>query len=65
VRNAYKTFVGKPENQSVDQCADGRILTWILKRSWFGLIWLWMGPVAGSCEHGNELSGSVKGWGIY
>jgi hypothetical protein len=25
-----------------------------------GLIWLRIGPVEGSCEHGNEPSGSVK-----
>jgi len=28
---------------------------------WIGLIWLWMGPVAGCCEHGNESSRSIKG----
>jgi hypothetical protein len=25
-----------------------------------GLIWLKWGLVAGSCEHGNEFSGSIK-----
>jgi len=28
---------------------------------WTGCIWFWMGTVADSCEHGNELSGSIKG----
>jgi len=23
--------------------------------------WLWIGPVADSCEHGNEPSGSMEG----
>jgi hypothetical protein len=30
---------------------------------WSGMYWidLAQGPVAGSCEHGNEVSGSMKG----
>jgi hypothetical protein len=28
---------------------------------WTGYVWLRIGPVARSCEHGNEPSGSVKG----
>jgi hypothetical protein len=36
---------------------------------WGGVDWMQVaqnkeGPVAGSCEHGNEPSGSTKGWGI-
>jgi len=27
---------------------------------WPGLIWLRNSPVAGSCEHGNETSSSLK-----
>jgi hypothetical protein len=27
---------------------------------WAGFIWLRMGPVADSCEHTNEYSGSIK-----
>jgi hypothetical protein len=34
------------------------ILEWMLG---IGFIWLRMGPVAGSCEHGNEHLGSIKG----
>jgi len=28
---------------------------------WNGFTWLRIGPVAGSCEHGNETLGSKKG----
>jgi hypothetical protein len=28
---------------------------------WIGLIWLRIGPAAGSCEYGNEPSVSIKG----
>jgi hypothetical protein len=27
---------------------------------WIGLIWLRIGLVEGSCEHGNEISGFIK-----
>jgi len=27
---------------------------------WTGFIWLCVGTVAGSCEHGNNPSGSIK-----
>jgi hypothetical protein len=45
---------------------DGRIsLKWTLGKkdgkAWTGCTWLGQGPVAGSCEHGNELMGSIKG----
>jgi len=40
------------------------ILKHILKKRdvtmWIGFIWLRTGVVASSCEHGNELSGSIK-----
>jgi hypothetical protein len=29
-------------------------------RVWTGFSWLRMGPAVGSCEHGNEFSGSIK-----
>jgi hypothetical protein len=41
------------------------ILKWILDRmGWYGLdrSVSGQGPVEGSCEHGNELSGSIKCW---
>jgi hypothetical protein len=28
---------------------------------WTGFIWLRIGPMADSCEHGNEALGSLKG----
>jgi hypothetical protein len=31
---------------------------------WTGLIWLRIGPIVGSCEHGNESSGFIKCWEI-
>jgi hypothetical protein len=31
---------------------------------WTGSIWLRIGTVEGSCEHGNEPSGSIKRWEV-
>jgi hypothetical protein len=31
---------------------------------WTRLIWLRIGASGGSCEHGNEISGSIKCWKI-
>jgi len=48
-----------------DPDVDGRIiLRWIF-RKWEGVVgtgwsWLRIGEVAGTCEYGNELSGSIK-----
>ena len=48
-----------------DQDIDGRIiLRWIF-RKWEGVVgtgWSWLryGQVAGACEYGNELLGSIK-----
>jgi hypothetical protein len=44
---------------------NGRIiLKWILKmwvgKAWSELLWLRIGQMAGACECGNELSGSIK-----
>jgi hypothetical protein len=40
------------------------ILRWIFRKwdvgAWNGSIWLSLGTVAGTCECGNELSGSIK-----
>jgi hypothetical protein len=66
-RNAYRILVGKPEgtrplgrlsrrcdhNTKMDLGEIG----WVI---WTGLIWLRMGPVEGSCEHFNEILGSLK-----
>jgi hypothetical protein len=31
---------------------------------WTGLVWLRIGTVGGSCEHGNEPSGSINVWEV-
>jgi hypothetical protein len=54
------------EFSSEDQGLHGRIiLKWMLGKQdgkvWTEFIWLRVGQVAVSCEHGNELSGSVNG----
>jgi hypothetical protein len=40
------------------------ILEWILGKYdgkvWTGFLWLRIGTSGGSCEHGNETSGSIK-----
>jgi hypothetical protein len=56
----------KERDNSEDLGVDRRmILEWTLEKQvgkvWIGFLWLRMGPVAGSCEHGNEPSGSIKG----
>jgi hypothetical protein len=62
VRNAYNTPVRKPEGKSHlrDLGLDGRIiLKWILNN----VEWIHVTrdiDVMGSCEHGNEQSGSIK-----
>jgi len=56
----------KGRDHSEDIGVDGRIISeWTLEKQSgkviTGFIWLRMGPVMGSCEHGNEHSGSIKG----
>jgi hypothetical protein len=48
-----------------DPGVDGMIiLRWIFKKwnvgVWIGLSWLWIGTGRGTCEYGNEPSGSIK-----
>jgi hypothetical protein len=59
-RNVYTIFVGKPE---------GKTPLGTSRRRWVNNIKMdlreiEMGPVEGSCEHGNEPSGSVKCWEV-
>jgi hypothetical protein len=50
---------------SEDLGVDGRLIfKWILVRCGLDASHSGQGPVAGSCEHGNEPSGCVKGGGI-
>jgi hypothetical protein len=66
-RNACSILVEKPERDHWDDQDVGgwTLLQLILDRmGWIGLIWLRIGQVDGSCEHGNEPSGSIKRWEI-
>jgi hypothetical protein len=63
-RNAYRILVGNPEGKRplgrprrrwVDN-----IKMDLREIGWIGLIWLRIGTVEGSCERGNEPSGSIK-----
>jgi hypothetical protein len=59
MRNAYRVLVGKPERKRPlgrPSCR-GKLGG----RMWIGFILLKTGPVVGSCEYGNETSGSIKG----
>jgi hypothetical protein len=71
-RNAYRILMGKPEGKRplvrprrrwVDK------LKYILQRQdslvWIGSIWLRIGPVEDSCEHGNEPFGFYKMLGSF
>jgi hypothetical protein len=60
-RNACKNLVTVPQEKPG---TDGTIiLKWILKKYGVraGFCWLRSDPVADSCEHGNEPSGSING----
>jgi hypothetical protein len=68
--NACSISVGKPEGKR--QLGRPR-RRWVdnikmdLRKDrvvWTGLIWLRIGTSAGSCEHGNETSGSIKRWEV-
>jgi len=60
MRRVYKILVGKPGEKSLLRRPRRRWEDNIRMdlRELSGLV---QGPVAGSCEHGNEPSGSVKG----
>jgi hypothetical protein len=56
----------KGREHSEDLSTNGRIILKCILRKyggnvWTGFIWLRIGTVAGSFEHGNEPSGSIKG----
>jgi hypothetical protein len=72
-RNPYRILMGKPEGKSPlgrPRCR------WVANIKinigeigwngviWIGLVWLRIGTVEGSCEHGNEPSGSIKCWEV-
>jgi hypothetical protein len=67
IKNEYSVLVGKPEGKrplgrSRRRWEDS--IRMDIMKIWFEGVdwrhWLRMGPVADSCEHGNEISGSVK-----
>jgi hypothetical protein len=65
--NSYSILVGKPEDirplaRPRYSWEDNiRMDLWEIDwEVWTGCIWLVIGPRAGPCEHGNELSGSIK-----
>jgi hypothetical protein len=68
-RNIYRILVGKPEAQRLLETPRR---TWVdnikidLRERWYGLdrSGSGLGPVEGSCEHGNESSDSIKCWEI-
>jgi hypothetical protein len=48
-----------------DQDIDWRIiLRWIFRKWGLDGLGSEQGQVAGACEYGNELSGSIKMWGV-
>jgi hypothetical protein len=61
-RNAHRTLVGKPEGRP--KCIWEDIKMVKKQDEGYGLDSSGSGyrPVAGSCEHGNEPSGSIKFW---
>jgi hypothetical protein len=66
-RDAYKICVGKPEGKYLreDLGVDGQVMVDCIlgnrvRRCGLDSSGLGQGPVAGSCEDGNEPSGSIK-----
>jgi hypothetical protein len=70
MRNAYNIFVGKAEgkNHSEDLGIDGRLILQCIRMDCTGLGWdafgSYYGPLTDPCEHGNEISASIKGDGF-
>jgi hypothetical protein len=65
VRNAYSSLVGNPEGERLlgrPRCGWNDNIKMDLKETVrrCGLDALVLGPMASSCEHGNEPSGSIK-----
>jgi hypothetical protein len=67
-RNAYKTLVGEPEGKRPlerPRCKwVNNVKMGLKKKEWTGVICLRIGTSGGSCEDGNEPSGSIKCWEI-
>jgi hypothetical protein len=68
-RNAYRILVGKPEGRTLEKPRRRWVynIKMDLKRDgmvWIGLIWLRIGTVECSCEHGIEPLRSIKCWEV-
>jgi hypothetical protein len=66
-RNAYRILVGKPEGKRPLGRPRSKWEDNIrMDLGEIGLDWCGSGsgPVEGSCEHGNEPTGSIKGWEV-
>jgi hypothetical protein len=65
-RNAYRILVGKPEGKRPRRRWVDNIKMYLRETGWDGTDWIDLaqdrGPLEGSCEHGNELSVSIKCW---
>ena len=66
-RGVYRVLVGKPGNYLEEPGVDGRIILRRIYRRWdvglwTGSSWLRIGTGGGTCECGNEPSGSIKCW---
>jgi hypothetical protein len=67
-RNSYRILVGKPEGKRPRRRWEDNIKLDLREILWGGMdcidLALDRRPVEGSCEHGNEPSGSIKRWEI-
>jgi hypothetical protein len=66
-RGVYRGLMGnlREKGNLEDPCIDGgMILRWIFRKwdvgVWNGSSWLRIGTMAGTCECGDETSGSIK-----
>jgi hypothetical protein len=66
-RNAYRIFVGKPEGKR-QRCRWMNNIKMVLREiGWGDKDWIYPARIEnseGSCEHGNEPSGSIKFWKV-
>jgi hypothetical protein len=64
VKRHYTVLLGKPEKRDhvEDPDVDGRILSWIFRKREVGALngSSWLRIRTGTCECGNEHSGSIK-----
>jgi hypothetical protein len=67
-RNAYRILVGRPEEKRPLGTPRRRWVDNIKmdfrEIDWDGIDWIDLVQNRGSCEHGNEPSGSIKCWEV-